>query len=74
MKRNDAGGCRLCTLRGLREERHANEVARLAAIGRLKRGVVETFSVGALLLFLVRRCAPEGAKRYVESLFSFLKQ
>lgn len=74
MKRNDAGVRRLCTLRGLREERRANEVARRAAIERAERGVSEFFSVGDLLLFLVRRCAPERVRRYAESVFFFLKQ
>ena len=62
------------SLRELRSLQRENEVARQAAVGRVKSGINETFSLGRLFVTLVHHYVPASIWRIIGEMFPFSKQ
>ena len=73
MKRKGNSCHDIASLHELRSLRHANEVAKVAAAGRVKSGVAEAFSLSCLFVTLVRHYAPDNIKHIMQMICKFSK-
>ena len=74
MKRKGNSCHDIASLHELRSLRHANEVAKVAAAGRVKSGVAGAFSLSCLFVTLVRHYAPDNIKHIMQVICKFSKQ
>jgi hypothetical protein len=63
--------CKMTSLRQLRSVQRENEVARVAAIGRVKSASLKVLSLSDVVMLLVKRYAPIKVKYFVETIFGF---
>lgn len=61
--------CKMTSLRQLRSVQRDNEVAREAAIGRVKSTSLKVLSLSDVVMLLVKRYAPANVKRFAETFF-----
>lgn len=61
--------CDIKSLRQLRSVQRENEVARVAAIGRVKSASLKVLSLSDVVMLLVKRYAPANVKRFAETFF-----
>ncbi len=61
----------MTSLRQLRSVQRDNEVAREAAIGRVKSTSLKVLSLSDVVMLLVKRYAPTKVKHFVETIFGF---
>lgn len=67
---------RLCDIKSLRELRivqRENEVAKMAAAGRVKAGIDKVFSLSKLLVLFTQYYVSPNVKRFLETIFRFSK-
>ena len=74
MKRKGNSCHDIASLHELRSLRHANEVAKVAAAGRVKSGVAGAFSLSCLFVTLVRHYAPDNIKHIMQVICKFSKR
>ena len=65
--------CKMTSLRQLRSVQRENEVAREAAIGRVKSASMKVISVSEFVLLILKRYAPAGISRIMAMIFPFSK-
>lgn len=66
--------CKISSLYELRRVRRANEVARLAALVRVKERLESSLSIGGMLLGMAKRCAWKDVMHYVKYINPFFRQ
>ena len=75
METDVRGHCKISSLCELRRVRRANEVARLAALVRVKERLESTFSIGGILLGMTKRLRDwKDVMHYVKYIIPFFRQ